>query len=431
MKVLLIQSYLGGKEPPVYPIGLASLKTALPDHDVTVLDLNMVPEPFDELSRVIREINPEVVGISLRNIDSTHQRTVTFYYAHLKTTLDVIKPLTNAKIVIGGSGFSMFAEEIMAEEPRLEYGVHLEGELTFPDLLNNLETPDQVKSIYYREGETVHYTGKVERQVDMNEIVLAANSPVPFAPYQVNPEAIGVESKRGCVLDCIYCIYGFLNGKKLRMRDPAKVVDEIESLVNDHGVERFTFVDSIFNVPIRHAEAICEEIIKRGVKVKWSAWFNEKQVTRKLLDLCQQAGCDNVILSPDGFSDETLEKLGKNLSNQDILDAYDLFCETKGMTFSYNFFKNPPGQTLSGAFAMLRFLIKAKRTFGRRMSFNLNSMRVEPHTALYDRAVEEGIVQPGENLLHPKTYIYKPTAYIEHFFNLLLMAKDGVRALIR
>ena len=56
-------------------------------------------------------------------------------------------------------------------------------------------------------------------------------------------------------LDCIYCIYGFLNGKELRLRKPTKVVDEIEILVKNRGVERFTFVDAVFNIPNDHAEA--------------------------------------------------------------------------------------------------------------------------------------------------------------------------------
>ena len=75
--------------------------------------------------------------------------------------------------------------------------------------------------------------------------------------YRDIPEAIGIETKRGCALKCVYCIYGFLNGRKYRFRSPEKIVDEIEALRKVHGIDSFTFVDSVFNVPQKHAEEIC------------------------------------------------------------------------------------------------------------------------------------------------------------------------------
>jgi len=422
MKVLLVQSPLGGGEQPVFPLGLACLKAALFGHTVRIFDANLSTQPLRELESVIAGFGPEVVGISLRNIDSTNKRKEVFYYAYLKDAIDMITHRTRAKVVIGGSGFSMFAEEIMADEARIDYGVFLEGEAAFPELLDNLEAPERVRSVYYRRDGAVRFTG-VREQVDLDAVALPSREAVAAYDSRRYPDAVGVETKRGCVLDCMYCIYGFLNGKALRLRTPERVVDEIESLVRDHAVASFTFVDSVFNIPRRHAEAICRELVRRNLRVRWSAWFNERGLTREFVELARAAGCRNIILSPDAFSEETLRRLGKNIRTEDILAAHALLKGLDGVEVSYNFFKNPPGQTLSTALSLLRFTLRAKKEMGSRVHFEFSSMRVEPHTKLHAVALEEGLVGKGETLLFPRYYTNPRTWYIEKIFNVLLALK--------
>lgn len=123
MKVLLVQSYLGSSESPVFPLGLSCLKAALVGHDVRVFDLNTATRPFEELRELLSVFRPQVAGISLRNIDSTNKRNVVFYYPHLKEAVAAVKDASLAKVVVGGSGFSMFAREIMEDLPSIDLGL--------------------------------------------------------------------------------------------------------------------------------------------------------------------------------------------------------------------------------------------------------------------------------------------------------------------
>jgi anaerobic magnesium-protoporphyrin IX monomethyl ester cyclase len=422
MRVLLVQSWLGGAETPVFPLGLSCLKAALAGHEVRVFDLNTAARPFEELRELVAAFRPEVTGVSLRNIDSTNKRTVVFYYPYLKEAVAAIRAGAPTRIVAGGSGFSMFAREIMADEPGIDLGVLLEGERTFPLLLENLDRPGAVPSVFYRDAGEVRFSGP-GAQVDLDAVPLPDRGAVAVGAYTGFPEGIGVETKRGCILDCVYCIYGFLNGKKLRLRSPAKVVDEIEALVGRHGVRRFTFVDSVFNIPQRHAEEVCRELVRRGVRAEWSAWFNEKNLTREFLELAREAGCKNVILSPDGYSDAILERCGKNIRMADIRRAYEALKAVDGLEVSYNFFKNPPGQSFGAFLALAAFFVRAKRELGRRVHFEFNSIRIEPHTRLYATAVAEGFVREGESLLHPKYYTQRSTRLVERLFDALLRLK--------
>lgn len=418
MNILLVQAYLGGSEPPVFPLGLSCLASSLTGHNVKVFDPNVSVNPFTEMADILEDFRPNVVGISLRNIDSTNKRKVVFYYKYLKKMLDVIKDgsCRDSRIIVGGSGFSMFAQEIMEDEQRIDIGILLEGEITFQNFLQNLDTPEKVRSVFFRKDGKIIFTGHGV-QIDLNNADFPDRRIIQLDRYKKIPEAIGIETKRGCIYNCIYCIYGFLNGKALRLRKPEKVVDEIERLVKEYGVDRFTFVDSVFNVPFGHAEEICKEIIRRKIKVNWSAWFNEKDLSSEFIELARDAGCNNVILSPDGFSDETLKKLGKNIKKEDILKSYKTLKCIKDIELSYNFFKNPPGQTLIAFLSMIIFCIKSKMEIKQKVHFEFNSLRIEPHTTLFRLALEEGIIKEDQNLLYPVYYTNRRTAYIDFLLN--------------
>jgi len=418
MRVLLVQSYLGGAEPPVFPAALACLKPALANHEVMAFDPNIAADPYGELAAAIRAFQPEAVGLSLRNIDSTNKRVVVFYYQYFKDMLDVIRQETAAPLIVGGSGFSMFAETVMEDAGLVDFGVYLEGERTFPALLDNLDAPERVASVFYRKGGRVRYSGD-GLKVAGDDLPEPDFGVLPVTPYLAMPWGVGLETKRGCALSCVYCPYGFLNGKKYRLKDPKRVADEAETLAA-RGARRFTFLDSVFNLPKEHAAAVCRELAARKTGLRWSAWFNERELDAPLLDLAVAAGCENVILSPDAFSDAALARLGKSIRKADILRAYVLLKDRPELEVSWNFFKNPPGQTFGAFLCMAAFVIRARLHLGRRAHFEFNSLRVEPHTALHKIALAEGVAGEGDDLLRPLYYTQKRTAFIERLFNAAL-----------
>jgi len=422
MRILLIQSYIGRNEPRVFPLGLACLRSSLGDHQVKVFDMNISERPFVELKEVVSSFRPDITGISLRNIDSTNKRKVDFYYRFLRDTVHAIRSNSDQWITIGGSGFSMYAREIMENQPEIDYGVYLEGETTFPRLITNLNSPESVPSIYYRKNGNVFFSGPAKVS-DLNGLNIPCRGILPASAYKPYKDAIGVETKRGCMLNCIYCVYPFLNGRTYRLKNVGAVVDEIEQIAEDRDMDRFMFVDSVFNIPMGHAERICREIIKRRLDVKWSAWFNEKNLTQEFLGLVTAAGCDSVMLSPDGYSDPVLKSLGKNLSTEDINRTFTILKQIRGIEISYNFFKNPPGQDWYNFIGLVLFFVMAKQGLGRRVHFEFNSLRIEPSTKLYDMALKEGMVKKDESLLFPRYYTNKKTVFIEKLFNLMLRLK--------
>jgi hypothetical protein len=389
MKILLIQSYLEKEEFKVYPLGLVRLASCINSHEVRICDLNLYENPYAKLEKELLEYNPDLVGISLRNIDNQSRLNPVYHYKEFTAAIKKIKMIKpDSLLIAGGAGYSMFAREIMERNVELDIGVYLEGEEKF--------------------------TGK-RRLPDMDNLPPLQRGYVDMSLYPSVVTSIGVESKRGCAFDCIYCNYPFLNGKRIRLRKPEKVVDEIEQMVNVQGINKFTFVDPIFNVPLDHASKICREIIRRNIKVNWGAYMHIRYATKDFLLLARDSGCTNFIFSPDGMSDNVLRSLGKGITEDEIKNIYRFFKTKKGIKDAFVLFTlmlNTPGESFRGLFKTLWFHVWTKYSLRRRGGTIISWIRIEPDTEIHKIALANGALRPDVMLLPETSEKLQDTFYI-------------------
>jgi radical SAM superfamily enzyme YgiQ (UPF0313 family) len=402
MKILLLQAYLGRKEQfgSIFPLGLCYVATALKDHDVRVMDMNMLDNPYAEVEAEIKSFRPAVVGISLRNIDSVLKYDVFYYFRTIAPTVSLIKSVDpRIKVMIGGAGFSMFAERIMMKTPDIDFGVFLEGEDSAPELMKNLDTPHKVLSIFIREGDKVTFTGP-RPLPDFAKLPIPRRDFLDVKAYRDFPfRAIGIQTKRGCPYKCSYCSYPFLNGPKIRMRSPESVVAEMEYLISEFGVREFTLTDSVFNVPKGHAEGICREIIRKGVKARWGAWFEINNFSEELMLLAKDAGCEDAGFSPDAASNPSLAAMGKSITEDDIWRAIKIARKVRGVVYSFSFFCTPPKQDFIGFLKTLKLYFFGSILLLGRGGVRLCWVRVEPDSRMHAIAIEDGVLTADDDLL--------------------------------
>lgn len=406
MNVLLIQQDMGRRDIkyPLYPIGLSYIASAITNHSVRIFDPNCYdyPECFEELKKQAENFDPNVVGISIRNVDTTQRRDPFIHLNTVMPTIQAVKAVKpDVKVITGGTGFSIFAKEIMERFVQIDFGVYLEGEETFVELLENLESPEVVKGIFYRKNGKICFTG-------LRPVPVFENLPIPNRDPQVidiknyiGPfhNIIGIQGKRGCTFRCSYCSYPFLNERKIRLRDPGHIVDEIEYMINKFGVKGFTFVDSVFNYPEKHAEEICHEILRRNLDIEWGVWLTPKDLTIDFLLLLREAGCRHIGFSPDAITDDGLRTLNKSFSSKDIENSLKLARKVKRIAVGYNFFCAYPAMNLKDMLKTLLFIFKIPILLPGRGGVGLGWIRIEPHTDLYHDAIKEGEFPANTNLL--------------------------------
>lgn len=407
MRVLLVQAFTALDMELVYPIGLAYLAAHLDGHEVAIFDLNVHREqPFEALEAELRAFQPEVVGISLRNMKVGMPGLYTDDFQPQQDTIERIKAVCpGIQVIAGGTAFSLYAEAMMKRVPGIDLGVWGEAEHRFPELLQKLDRPREVKGVYYRdESGEIAYTG-APPPVDFLALARPRRDLVPHAPYAESSfVSVGVQAKRGCALRCIHCSDTFLLGHNIRMRPAKDVVDEVQEIAEVHGVRQLFFCDQIFNIPVSHAVAICEEIVRRDLDVQWSAWFNEhrKTLPDELMVALKEAGCGLLSFSPDHVDDRMLKNLDKNFRHSDMLYTIEV-AKKHGMDVEYSFFLNSPGEDLRSIGAIIKFLARAKIELGPQLRmFTLLLMqpiRIYPHTRLAELAREQGIIPADHDLI--------------------------------
>ncbi len=407
-RILLIQAYQGRKDPmgACFPIGLCYIATSLTkgNHNVQIFDPNLSENPYKDIKKQIRKFNPDIVGLSIRNIDTCDKRDIFYFFKTIQPTIKIIKETdTSVKVMVGGSGFSMFAEKIMERIPEIDFGVYLEGEESVLELLDNLENPGRVKGIFFKHNGQIIFTG-LRPLPDLKSLPIPRRDFLDITQYFFPLNSVGIQTKRGCPMKCAYCSYPFLNGKKIRLRSPVQVVDEIEYLVNNFGVRQFMFVDGIFNAPIKHAEEICHEIIRRELDVEWQAWFDIKGFSEEFFILAKQAGLRRAPFSPDAASDSALRALKKGITTKDINKVINITRKHKEVSVAFGFFGTPPSQTFMGVLNTIYLYFKINLLFSSKGKggASVSWIRIEPDTEIYRIAIEEGVIHRNTELLPEK-----------------------------
>jgi anaerobic magnesium-protoporphyrin IX monomethyl ester cyclase len=409
MQVLLVQSYLGADgDVPVYPLGLAYVATAAQNcgHTVRIADLNVMSRSSADLARLLADLQPDCIGVSLRNIDNQSRvRPVCYYERFRQLVGDLRRQRPDTPIVAGGAGFSMFAKRIMAQNPAIDFGVCLEAEESFPMLLEHLSNPGRVRGVFYRRDGAAVFSGDGPPP-DFAALPAPRRDFLDLAPYRRIPFSMGIQTKRGCPLRCAYCNYPHLNGAAYRLRDPAQIVDELENLAGQHGFREVSFTDSVLNLPNGHSEAIFQEILRRNLRVSWNAYMHLRGVDKEYAHLALRAGCVSMLFSPDGISQPALDGLCKDLSASDVQRLAGLFgreLEFGPLHVGFCYFISPPGETLIGLLKALWFYVcihlSRLRRGTARMRAYVGWIRLEPDTMVRRIAIAEGSLREEDDLL--------------------------------
>jgi radical SAM superfamily enzyme YgiQ (UPF0313 family) len=404
MRVMLVYSNRSRILEPVPPIGLSYVATATrrAGHEVRFVDLMVSRNHDAELRGALADFKPDVVGISVRNIDNVVPQRLTWHLGEVASMIEAIRKAGCAHVVLGGPAISILKADAL-EQFAADFAVVGEGEITFPRLLSALGSGKgwaEIDGLCYREGDKVLFNEPV-RQGSFGSSGM--EQWVNWRAYERAGGTWAIHTKRGCPLHCVFCNYPAMEGHALRRRSASDVVDEIEHVQRTIGPRTFEFTDSTFNIPAEHAMGICEEIIRRGLKVNLSAvGMNPLGMTGELMPLMKRAGFISILISPDAANETMLENLRKGFTMEHVRESARLARES-GIPATWFFLLGGPGETQETVEETVAFVEK-NLTWKRSMTIFMTGIRILPGTALAQRAIEEGLIPAGSDLVRPAFY---------------------------
>lgn len=422
MRILLIQcptSHLGAGER-VYPLGLARLSALVPaEYKKHGLDMNLHPDPWPVLNSTVEAFTPQVVALSFRNIDplAGHQ---TSYLSSLATTAAMIRRLLpTARIIAGGPAFSMYARRLMEEVPEIDAGIVGEGENSFPAAIAETFSPGAIGGLIYREANTIHQNVSADL-VDLNRLPLPDTDTFPPDAYSgknAYVATMGIEGKRGCNLACGYCLYPFLGGRRFRLRDPERIVDEMQRMKAVHGANLFHFTDPVVNRPKDHFRKVCRTLLRRKPDVSWTGFFRENDLDDDTAALAKDAGLVAVYFSADALTDHGLTLLNKQMTMTDVLAAARVTASRNILTVQH-FLVNLPGEDQPVHFEEsrdnLNRLLEIHAPAANLGAVVFNTVRLYPQAPLTRRLIRKKWIPADQDLLFPVYYNPPATAHVRH-----------------
>ena len=336
-KVLLINSNRFRHPWPVIPFGLCYIATVLEstgNHIVRFLDLCFSEDCEADIRNSIRDFVPDVIGISIRNIDDTGGYNVHFLLEDVKNdVIDNCKKEFSGPIIIGGPSVGISGREMLGYFD-LEYAVCGDGEVAMNDFVNRIEnqqSPEGLKGLTIRRGNIIIQESEPSRIPDLDSLPFPKLMPyLNLRQYRRLGSPVLVQTKRGCSFTCAYCTYNQIEGKQYRLRNPSRVADEIELLVNETGIRHVEFADSIFNVPLWHAKDVLRKLSAKNLNLKLHTMgLTPAAVDEELLELMKITGFNEVDIGVESLCEPILKSLSKDFKLEDIINTRNLLKRMK------------------------------------------------------------------------------------------------------
>jgi radical SAM superfamily enzyme YgiQ (UPF0313 family) len=400
MRVLLISSNTERINMVTLPLGLDLVAgaTRRAGHEVAVVDALREPDPVLAIERSIASFHPEVIGVSIRNIDNQDREAPRFLLEQVRPLIAACRAASHAPIVLGGAGFSIFPDAVLRYLDA-DLGVRGDGETVFPELIRRIEAGEDPSST-----PGVHVAGRTDApEPSFSEELSGMPQWDELLETVADPATpdlwVPVQSRRGCPNDCSYCSTAQIQGRRIRMRPAGEVADHVARLAAA-GYRRAYFVDNSFNIPEPYALELCRALRWRGSGLEWRCIVYSQHLGEELAAAMADAGCVEVSLGFESGSPAVLREMNKRFTPRDVREVSDRLA-SHGIRRIGFLLLGGPGETRetveeSLAFASSLHLDTLRITVG---------MRIYPATPLARRAIEEGIVRPDNDLLLPTFYL--------------------------
>ncbi len=344
--------------------------------------------------------------------DYTASRLRNFAYMKL-----VRRMLPESRIVVGGTAVSIFGKYVAEKCPTDTVVVIGEGEDVMLSIVDGFAAP--VGEFYYKDaaGRVTHRTRG--ETFDLQRLTAVDFSYVEeifprFGDYLDGD--IGVHTKRGCPLQCHFCLYNKIEGPHQRYRDPVEIGREVETLNKRYGVTRIWFTDAQFcstRRSVEHVGRILDELLARKIAIRWSGYLRLNHLTAEIARKMLATGIASIDLSFTG-AQEVIDLLTLGYSLEQQMEAFRMFKAAGHSDQKVKLYMplNAPGETLCTLRKSIAKIKELYALFGRDnvLPF-IFFIGIQPNTPVERLLIGQGYLPADYNPLSFNPFVIKKLLY--------------------
>ncbi|MHA2321915.1 MAG: B12-binding domain-containing radical SAM protein [Candidatus Thorarchaeota archaeon] len=384
-----------------FPQGIAYLAAVLRDvgHDITIYNQDVYHYPESHLIDYLANNQFDVVGVGV--IGGYYQ-----YHKLLKISDAISKVPDRPRYIIGGHGPSPEPEYFL-KKTGADAVVIGEGEISTPNLLNAFVTGDDLRSVkgiafLDKNGEFV-ITEEQPLIQDLDTIPFPAYDLFPIDYYSLlrmshiknSDRCLPIISSRGCPYRCNFC---YRMDEGIRLRSPENVVQEMRLLHENFGITYFTFADELTMVSPQRTKDLCQAFIDSGLDFRFSCNGRLNFAKPEILDLMKRAGCVFINYGIESYDDESLKKMNKNLTVEQITVGIENTLAA-GISPGYNIIWGNIDEDEKVLEKGVQFLLEYDDHSQMR---TIRPVTPYPGSDLYHYAIEKGLLKDVEDFYESK-----------------------------
>ncbi|MBF0162251.1 MAG: radical SAM protein, partial [Magnetococcales bacterium] len=375
-----------------YPLGLLASMLDKSLYELRVVDANIDNLTLDEFGKIVEEWQPDMVGLSVL----ANEYGTTGHKA-----AKAVKHVSRSIVVVMGGVYPTTRPDSVMEDPNVDYAVLGEGEFVFPQLLKSIQSPGQnglpTAGIAYREAGKVVIKPQTHFIQDLDAMPYPDYSEIDFYRYANTsfkhvvdaPRALPyakLNTSRGCPIGCTFCQVETISGRNTRFQSPKRIVDEIEYLVEQHGIKAIDFLDDNFLGNRRRSIGLFKEMIQRKLPIVWNAAnVSSFFLSESLLDLMKEANCVYVSIAVESGVPRVLKDIfHKPVSLEHTKKMFD-HCRKLGFDTASLWVVGAPGETWEEIRTTIRVAEEMDADYTK-----INVAVPYPGTILFDMAVQGG-----------------------------------------
>jgi len=405
MKVLIINGNREQTPQTLIPVGACGIGSAAhaAGYETHFLDLTFSHRPVSAVRATIQRLQPDIIGLSIRNLDNCDAVTPHSYLPEMRALADTCRRFSPALLVLGGAAVSLAPAPILRYLGG-DYAVIGEGERAFIALLHAIERRDDPARLpgilANRDAESADLTGAPLENALCSLPDVDFTQWLSLRRYRTADAAYPIQTKRGCRFQCGYCRYPYLEGHQWRLRDPAWVAEEA-ARATASGLRVIEFIDSVFGLPTAHAIACCEAIQRLpGANALSAMELNPCACVPELMHAMNAAGFSSIAVTAESGSDAMLAQMEKGFNRLDLERAARVLQALQAQKL-WIFLIGAPGECEVTVRETAQFIAALPHTDLVYVAFGV---RILPGTALRQTLVARGELDADNELLWPAFY---------------------------